>query len=135
MSTRGKQGILAVVALAALVVAVTATAASPREIYADFADNGRLDQTYSRGDLERAQNDAAIQGYGNPTVTGGLEAEIEQQLGATAGQSDDGAGIDAVGRSGGTLPFTGVDIALLTAGAGFLILLGWGFRRVGRAGR
>lgn len=110
-----------IVVLVALAVATAASAASPREIYADYADNGRLDQNYSKSDLQRAKNDAAIKGYGNPTVSGGLEDEIEQELGGTAG------------RTGGTLPFTGMDLALLTAGAAFLLMLGWGFRRLGRA--
>jgi len=110
-----------IVALLALAFATAASAASPREIYRDYADNGRLDRNYSKSDLLRAKNDAAIQGYGSPTVAGGLGDEIEQQLGGTAG------------RTGGTLPFTGVDLALLTAGAAFLLMLGWGFRRLGRA--
>lgn len=115
------RGILGLAVLTALVAATAASAASPREIYRDYADNGRLDRNYSKSDLLRAKNDAAIQGYGSPTVTGGLGDEIEQQLGGTAG------------RTGGTLPFTGMDLALLTAGAAFLLMLGWGFRRLGRA--
>jgi hypothetical protein len=112
---------LGVVALLALMTVSTAASASPREIYADYADNGRLDQTYSAGDLRRALADTTIQGYGKPTVKAGLRPAIQKQLGK-------------VGKpSGGTLPFTGVDLALLTAGAGLLLLLGLGFRRFGRA--
>jgi hypothetical protein len=111
---------LGVVALLALMTVSTAASASPREIYADYADNGRLDQTYSAGDLRRALADTTIQGYGKPTVKAGLRPAIQKQLGE-------------VGKSSGTLPFTGVDLALLTAGAGLLLLLGLGFRRFGRA--
>jgi hypothetical protein len=118
----------AIVALVALAFVTAASAASPREIYADYADNGRLDKTYSQRDLQRAQNNAAIQGYGNPTVDSGLQGEIEKQLG-------DKAGVGTVGRSDGTLPFTGVDLALLAVGAGFLLTIGWGLRRLGRARR
>lgn len=127
-----KFGVLGALALLALVVVAVATAASPREIYADYADNGRLDRSYSDTDLRNALNDAAVQGYGKPTVTAGLRGEIQEQLGDAGTAGDEGVGgVDTVGRTGGTLPFTGVDLALLTAGAGFLLLLGWGFRRLG----
>lgn len=122
MSTRC--GILSAVVLLALMVVSVGTAASPNEIYADYADNARLDRTYSDSDLRNALNDAAVQGYGKPTVTPGMRGEIEEQLG-----TED---VGAVGRTGGTLPFTGVDLALLTVGAGSLLLLGLGFRRLGR---
>ncbi len=122
MSTR--LGILSAVVLLALMVVSVGTAASPSEIYADYADNARLDRTYSDSDLRNALNNAAVQGYGKPTVTPGMRGEIEEQLG-----TED---VAAVGRTGGTLPFTGVDLALLTLGAGFLLLLGLGFRRLGR---
>ena len=113
--------ILGVVTLLALMTVSTAASASPREIYADYADNGRLDQTYSASDLRKALADTTIQGYGKPTVKTGLTPAIQKQLGVV-GQS-----------SGGTLPFTGVDLALLTAGAGLLLLFGLGFRRLGRS--
>lgn len=122
---RTRFGILSVVGLLALLVVSVGSAASPSEIYADYADNARLDQSYSDSDLRNALNDAAVQGYGKPTVTPGMRGEIEEQLG-----TED---VAAVGRTGGTLPFTGVDLALLTVGAGFLLLLGLGFRRLGRA--
>jgi hypothetical protein len=119
--------IVSALALLALMVVSVATAASPSEIYADYADNGRLDRTYSDSDLRNALNDAAVQGYGKPTVTPGMRGEIEEEL------RDESAGTDVVGRTDTTLPFTGVDLALLTIGAGFLLLLGLGFRRLGRA--
>ncbi|HWL34245.1 MAG TPA: hypothetical protein VNP89_11635 [Gaiellaceae bacterium] len=119
--------IVSALALLALMVVSAASAASPSEIYADYADNGRLDANYSDSDLRNALNDAAVQGYGKPTVTPGMRGEIEEEL------RDEDAGTDAVGRTDTTLPFTGVDLALLTVGAGFLLLLGLGFRRLGRA--
>lgn len=123
MKAKGKWGILGVAALLVLVVTSMAAAATPSEIYADYADNGRLDTAYSTSDLENALNSAVIQGYGNPIVTPGFRTEVEQTLDqntATTGESD-------------TLPFTGVDLALLTAGGFALLLLGWGFRRFGKA--
>lgn len=119
----------ALAALMALMVVSAATAAAPSEIYADYADNARLDRTYSDSDLRNALNDAAVQGYGKPTVTPGMRGAIEEQLGEENTASQD---VDTVGETT-TLPFTGVDLALLTIGAGFLLLLGLGFRRLGRA--
>lgn len=110
-------------AIVAVIVAPTAMGASPREIHADFADNGRLDRQYSVEDLRRALQDAEQQGYPNAGTTPPKVA-IEKQL--------RDRGVDRVGRSDGTLPFTGVDLALLSAGAGILLVLGWGFRRYGR---
>ena len=122
-------GILSAVAVLALLVISAASAASPSEIYADYADNGRLDRTYSDSDLRNALNDAAVQGYGKPTVTPGMRGEIEDELRDEDTATGD---IDEVGQPD-TLPFTGVDLALLTVGAGFLLLLGLGFRRLGRS--
>lgn len=119
----------ALAALLALMVVSAATAAAPSEIYADYADNARLDRTYSDSDLRNALNDAAVQGYGKPTVTPGMRGAIEEQLGEENTAAQD---VDTVGETT-TLPFTGVDLALLTIGAGFLLLLGLGFRRLGRA--
>src|SRR5439155_10559791 len=53
---------------AALVFASAAIAATPTQIYRDYADNGRLDGHYSRSDLDRALKDAVLQGYGNANV-------------------------------------------------------------------
>jgi hypothetical protein len=122
MSNFRRIAVLGVLALLALMTVSTAASASPRQIYADFADNGRLDQTYSESDLRKALADTTIQGYGKPIVKTGLRPAIQQQLGVL-GQSS----------SGGTLPFTGVDLALLTSGAALLLLFGLAFRRFGRA--
>ena len=121
--------IVSALALLALVVVSAATAASPSDIYADYADNGRLDQNYSDSDLRNALTDAAVQGYGKPTVTPGMRGEIEEQL----GRREHGH----PGRGHGRLT---VDAALHgrrpgapDRGCGFLLLLGLGFRRLGRA--
>jgi hypothetical protein len=110
-------------AAAALVAGPGALAATPREIYKDYADNGRLDTQYSRADLERASRDALIQGYGGPDksgVKGAVQAQITQR-----------AGVESARRVG-ALPFTGLDLALMAFGGGLLLLLGAGLRRFAR---
>ena len=123
---RGRVVTVGIVTIAvALVAASAAIAASPRQIYADFADNGRLDGNYSAGDLERALADAEGQGYPGAGQSP-ARAAIKNRLGQR------GAAAGAPVRAG-TLPFTGVDLVLLTSGAVFLLLVGWSFRRLGRA--
>lgn len=107
-------GACAAVALAAAPAALGAT---PQQIYRDYANNGRLDHKYSRADLERALRDAALQGY--PHV--GAQGAVQQALGA-----------QAVKPKGG-LPFTGLDLALMSAGGAVLLAAGTGMRRLGRA--
>jgi hypothetical protein len=106
-------GLCAVLMLAAAPVAFAAT---PQQIYRDYAQHGRLTQNYSRGDLQRAQRDAALQGY--PRV--GVQGAIARALGARA-------------VKGGGLPFTGLDLALMTAGGALLLAAGTGLRKLGRA--
>jgi len=105
------------IACAALAFGATsALGATPQQIYRDYADNGRLDHKYSQADLQRALRDAALQGY--PHV--GVQGAVEQALGAKA-----------VKAKGG-LPFTGLDLALLGAGGGLLLVAGTGLRKLGR---
>jgi opacity protein-like surface antigen len=106
-----------VLACAVLAFAGAAQAATPQQIYRDYADNGRLDHQYSQADLQRAKRDAALQGY--PSV--GVQGAVEQALGA-----------QGVKASGG-LPFTGLDLALLAAGGGLLLVVGTGLRKLGKA--
>jgi hypothetical protein len=104
-------------AAAALAAAPSAMGATPQQIYRDYADNGRLDHHYTKGDLQRALRDAALQGY--PHV--GVQGAVQQALGA-----------QAVKPRGG-LPFTGLDLGLMAAVAALLLAAGTGLRRLGRA--
>jgi len=104
-------------AVAALGLAPAALAATPQQIYRDYAQHGRLTHDYSRSDLERALRDAALQGY--PRV--GVQGAVQQTLGAQAVKSQGG------------LPFTGLDLALMTVGGAALIAAGTGMRAFGRA--
>src|SRR5919201_2243054 len=94
------QGVTAVAA-AALIGAPGALAATPQQIYKDLADNGRLDRTYSKSDLQRALKDASVQGYGVPTVKIKYKPKVQRALGASGAR---------VGRpvTRRTLPFTGL---------------------------
>lgn len=103
-------------AAAALAAAPAALGATPQQIYRDYADNGRLDHHYTKGDLQRALRDAALQGY--PRV--GVQGAVQQALGAK-------------GVKTGGLPFTGFDLGLMAAGGALLLAAGTGLRRLGRA--
>ena len=130
---------VAVGLLASAVLAGGALAASPRQIYADYADNGRLDRTYSKADLRAALKDALVEGYGGMALPG-LKPAMQKRLVAPTGgvlgarktkQASPAAPLGvAAGRS--TLPFTGIDLALIALGGGFLLLVGSGLRRAGR---
>jgi hypothetical protein len=89
-----------------------ASAATPQEIYRDYADNGRLDRAYSAADLQRAYKDALVQGYGKPTVVSGLGQEAQ-----TAERG---------------LPFTGLDLTLMVITGLALLLFGAGLHRTAR---
>ncbi len=129
--------VAAVAAVAAMLVAVPmGSAATPQQIYRDYADNGHLDGTYSASDLQRALKDAVLQGY-TPTGGGGLKPAIKKKAG-TQGQNTGVKGGQTtvssppVKASAGGLPFTGFDLALISIGAGLLLAFGVGLRRFAR---
>jgi hypothetical protein len=131
------KAVLVMLSAAALIAASGALSATPQEIYSDYADNGRLDNAYTPADLERALENAAVQAYGKPS-TGGLKPAVEEEIDSTPGGTSGGnAGGQASGgtapvQSSGGLPFTGVDLSLIAAGALGLILFGAALRRVAR---
>jgi opacity protein-like surface antigen len=98
-------GLIAAVATAA-VLAVPAFAATPSQIYKDYADNGRLDAKYSAADLQRALHDASVQGYGNPVVVAKMKQKPKRKGGVQGGKAG-----GASPASGG-LPFTGAQLGL-----------------------
>jgi hypothetical protein len=108
-------------AAAAFIAAPGAGAATPAQIYKDYADNGRLDGNYSQADLQRALKNTLLQGYHGQNQ-GGLESAVKSK-GAVA----------AAPVTQSTLPFTGLDLALLVAGGLGLLVLGAGFRRLARS--
>src|SRR2546421_5044839 len=118
-------------AAAALLGAPGAMAASPQQIYKDYADNGRLDHKYSQGDLQRALKNAVFQGY-KPQGGANLPAAIHKQA-SHPSSGVLGSQLPGTHRASGTLPFTGVDLALMSAGGLALLGLGAGMRRLGRS--
>ena len=108
----------ALVGLMALLLAPGALAATPKQIYRDYADNGRLDAKYSKADLDRALKDAVLQGYGKPNVNAGF-APAAGAAGASSGNT-------------GGLPFTGLDLTLMAVGGGALLAAGAGLRRIAK---
>jgi hypothetical protein len=146
----GKGMRAAVVTLAAtsgLVLAGTAAAATPRQIYADAADNGHLDRSYSKADLARANHDATIAGYGNQIikitikpkqkpVTQPAAEQIVKPKKPTPHQKftppKNAVPATAVAPPKGALPFTGAELGLFLAVGIALVAGGFLLRIMGR---
>lgn len=135
-------------------------AATPAEIAQDLQD-GDLSGTYTQAELQAYLQSAVAQGYGNPVETpvtpaapvtraapaapesgvAGVATPVATQAPASAPAAPT-AGVAAVQktvdqplaatRQVGTLPFTGLDLALLVLGGVLLLMLGFGARRLGR---
>ena len=52
--------------LGAVLLAASAGAATPQQIYRDLADNGQLDRPYSRADVDKALNNPSLPAYARP---------------------------------------------------------------------
>jgi hypothetical protein len=115
MRRRFLVGVVSACAAAVLCAAPAAFSATPQQIFRDYQQHGRFTHNYSRADLQRALRDAALQGY--PHV--GVQGAVQHALGAQAVKK-------------GGLPFTGFDLALMSAGGGLLLAAGTGLRRLGR---
>jgi hypothetical protein len=124
------RGAVLAVAAVALLVAPTALAATPEQIYRDYADDSRLDGSYTGTDLQAALQSPVVQGYGDQAVVSGLRPAIQSQIAAQQQQPP----LQTVRESEG-LPFTGLDLALLTAGGLFLLAFGVSMRRLAKAKR
>jgi hypothetical protein len=113
-----KKAILFAVAVVTLFVVFSgiALAASPQDIYNDYAAHGKLTQTYTDADLRAYLADATLDQYGDPAILTALDGIAQNQLS---------------GR--GTFPFTGVQVALLAVVAVGLVGGGVGLRRLSRA--
>ena len=118
-------------AAALLIGASMASAATPQQIYRDYADNGHLDGNYSASDLQRAYKDAVVQGYAGPQ--GNNMKPTVNKGGQQSGQKGGEQGVTTPpAKSTGGLPFTGIDLALITVGGVLLLAFGASLRRFAR---
>ena len=110
--------VLAVVLLS-VVLGTWAFAATPQDIYDDYADNGVLDGTYTDAELQAYLNDATLHQY-PPDAT--KVRELDALVRGMLADRDE-------------YPYTGmgVEIALMAVGAVVLLGAGLGLRRMGRA--
>jgi hypothetical protein len=122
MCRRALTAAVAAGVLALLAAAGNAGAAAPQQIYRDLADNGRLDRTYSRADIERAFGS-------NPTIPAYIRPARQLRTPQVRRAPEATPSVDSHGSS---LPFTGLDAALFGAVGGPLLLLGAGLRRFAR---
>ena len=65
--------------------------------------------------------DSSVGAYNDSNQVAGLQE---------GGGSDDGGSSPTTTDDGGSLPFTGADLGVLAAAGGFLLLLGFGLRRM-----
>ena len=115
---RGVVLTLATVSLLAL--AGSASAASPQKIYRDLADNGRLDQHYSKRDINRALHMPSLRRYD-------VDAARSRPLPAPVTPAK-----PAAPEKARAIPFTGIDLALFGGVGGPLLILGAGLGRLMR---
>lgn len=104
----------------ALVGSSSAAAATPQQIYRDLADNGRLDGVYTRAEIERALN--------LPPIVGTDAFQPAPRKPIAVHEEETGSSRPAA-RSDRRVPFSTLDVALLIAGGGPLLLIGVGLRR------
>ena len=123
-----KGSLAALVVGAALLLAGGATAATPQQvsqrIFADLADNGRLDGKYTRAQIDRALHTPSLRGYeqaSGPAIVRRPAASVSVRPETSA-----------QGGRGLSLPFSEVDLALLAAVGAPILLLGASLRRFAR---
>src|SRR5262245_6422439 len=114
----------ALVAGIALFLAGGATAATPQQvsqrIFADLADNGRLDGQYTRAQIDRALHTPSLRGYEQADPVRRPAGVLPEKASARDGR-------------GFSLPFSGIDLALLAAVGAPILLLGASLGRFARA--
>ena len=113
---------VALATLALLVLASPAWAATPQQIYRDLADNGRLDHHYSLADINRALHSPSLRGYERPAIRIHRPEIVSSPPAGPGGPR-------------GSLPFSGLDVALFGGVGGPLLLLGASLGRVARVRR
>jgi hypothetical protein len=100
------------------------SAATPQQtsqrIFADLADNGRLDGKYTQAQIDRALHTPALDGYEQPARPEPLRRPAVVQPPAAPAEADR------------ALPFSGIDLALFGAVGVPLLLLGASIGRLAR---
>ena len=91
-----------------------ALAATPQDIYNDYAQDGQLNGTYTDEELQAYLNDAAIHQYGDPAIIAKLDLLVASMI-----DRDE-------------FPFTGAQLALIAVIAVVLITGGIVLRRLTR---
>lgn len=105
--------LLGVVVLA-LAMAPVALAATPQDIYDDFAADGKLDGNYTDQELREYLNNPTLDQYADPAIKDRLHNLISQMLNRD------------------TFPFTGFQLLLAGVVAVALVGGGLGLRRLAR---
>jgi hypothetical protein len=118
MAALKRMSAVCALAVIGLIGVAPASAASPQRIYADLADNGRLDGRYSRADIARALDVQQVVGTDAPR-----QPSVRRPAANVTSRPRSANGSNAA------LPFTGLDLALLTVVGGPLLLLGFALRR------
>ncbi len=101
---------LVLVFLLAFMMPGTALAATPQEIYDDYAADGKLDGEYTRAEIEAVFSDPVLAQYGDPDILDRLKNYI-----------------NASDRS--VFPFTGSQMLMIFGGGVVLVGLGVLLRR------
>jgi hypothetical protein len=125
MAAKGSMAALAAGTALLLVGAATA-AATPQQtsqrIFADLADNGRLDEPWTDAQIDRALHTPSLRGYEQPP----RPAPIRPPAAVRSARPSVEAG------RGLSLPFSGIDLALLGAVGVPILLLGASLGRLAR---
>jgi hypothetical protein len=111
--------LLVIVTAVVLVLGISgvALAATPWEIYQDYAADGDLDGNYTDAELQAYLNDPLVDQYGVPSIVAELDALVTRLL--TDDQDE--------------FPMTGAQLALIGIGALALVGVGLGLRRLSRS--
>jgi hypothetical protein len=117
-------------ALAALVtgtvflLAGAAAAATPQQttqrIFADLADNGRLDRPWTKAQIDRALHTPSLKEYDQPSRPAPIRRPAAVRSPGASAQADR------------ALPFSGIDLALFAVVGAPLLLLGASLGRLAR---
>lgn len=86
-----------------------ALAATPTDIYEDYAKDSKLDGTYTDAELQAYLNDATLKQYKHGPIKDELDTLVKTLL----------------NKQRGEFPFTGLEMVMLLLGA--VVLVGGGF--------